>query len=77
MWHAQDGMGWWMIFGSLMMIAFWGGVIWLIVSLARPSRPEPPGQDTAIRILRERYARGELSREEFDRMLAELNGTSR
>lgn len=77
MWHTQDGMGWWMIFGTLMMIAFWGGVIWLVISLARPSRPESSGDDVAIGILRERYARGELSREEFDRMLAELTGTGR
>jgi hypothetical protein len=31
MWHADDGMGWWMLWGGLMMVLFWGAIIALIV----------------------------------------------
>ncbi len=34
MWHMWDipiGMGWWMAFGWLWMVVFWGGLIALIV----------------------------------------------
>jgi putative membrane protein len=71
------GLGW-MIFGSLMMIVFWGGLIALIVLAVRgltssgkrdsgpqgPSRSEP----TALEILKIRYARGEITREEYEEM---------
>jgi putative membrane protein len=53
----------------VMMLVFWGVVIvgmvlairWL-VSQGRDSRPT----DTALAILRERYARGEINRDEFE-----------
>ncbi len=71
--------GWgWMIFGSLMMIAFWGGLIALIVlavrgltgSGRRDSAPQPPAQiePTALEILKIRYARGEITSEEYEQM---------
>jgi len=44
-------------------------VIWLGRSLG--SRPEHQ-EDEALRILRLRYARGEISREEYERMLKDL-----
>ena len=31
MWHSGDGMGWWMLWGGLMMVFFWGAIIALIV----------------------------------------------
>src|SRR3972149_5532526 len=31
MWHTGDGMGWWMLWGGLMMILFWGAIIALVV----------------------------------------------
>ena len=63
---------WW---GVLMML-FWalliGGIIVLIASLVRQGpAAEPPrgGRDSrAMEILRERYARGEITQEEFERM---------
>ncbi len=71
-WH--DGWGWGgMMSGGLMMIAFWGGLIILIVvavrSLGGSSRPTPTGAAsgrTALGILEERFARGELDKAEFE-----------
>lgn len=58
MWHW--GWGWWMGFG---MVAFWllvGVAIWF---LARSSLPREHG---AEEILADRFARGEISAEEYD-----------
>lgn len=66
-----DGWGGW-LGGALMMLIFWGGLAALIVFLVRgfgahPSRGEEKrrGQD-AREILAERFARGEISEEEFE-----------
>ena len=65
-------MGWmwgaWGIGMMLMMLVFWGlliaGIVVGIRWLTRQS--EGSRSDAAIEILRERYARGEISKEEFD-----------
>ena len=74
MWHTGDGMGWWMLWGGLMMILFWGAIIALVVwSVQAISRRDdghaqsgaiPPR--TPLEIAKERYARGEISREQFE-----------
>ena len=71
-WH--DGWGWGhMFFGSLMMLLFWGALIILIIFAVRfiSGRPArngdgPAPQKRAIDILEERYARGEIDKEEFE-----------
>jgi putative membrane protein len=63
------GMGW---FGPIIMVAFWIAVIlgvillirWLIVS-TRTSGPKIHSEDSALEILKRRYARGEIDKEEF------------
>jgi putative membrane protein len=64
----MDGMGW-MILHGVFWLAVLAGVIGLIVTLARRSDPEPraPGRrsSNALTILEERYARGEIQREEY------------
>lgn len=68
MWMAHDSMGWWMVFGALATVAFWGTIIALIVWIAKSfaqgqgrERQEPP-----LEAARRRYAQGEISREEFE-----------
>lgn len=69
-WHMGDGWGWWMMFGWLWMVALWGLIVWAAVYIARrlSGSPETPrSRSNALDILEERYARGELTDEEFDK----------
>jgi putative membrane protein len=82
-WDWGPGMhpGWWM-WGAggavmmLMMLVFWGLVIAGLVlgfrRLARQGRDDRG--DRALEILRERYARGEINKEEFDVRRRDLGG---
>lgn len=60
--------GAWGILMMLMMVAFWGLIIAGIVLGVRWLTRHAGGQptDRALEILRERYARGDITREAFD-----------
>ena len=57
----------WGFFGGLLALAFWILVIVVVISLARgrSSGRAPATISSALKLLEERYARGEISREEF------------
>ena len=68
------GGGWFM---PIIMIAFWGLVIWGIVALARgvasPSNSGSSNQtDSALEILKRRYARGEINKQEYEERKKDL-----
>jgi putative membrane protein len=54
----------------LMMLAFWGLVIWGIIALVRWGRRTGCGvsdsSESALETLKRRYASGEISREEYE-----------
>jgi putative membrane protein len=56
---------WWIM--PILMIVFWGLIIWGIVMLVRrpSSSSSGPNDDSALEILKKRYAAGEITREEF------------
>jgi putative membrane protein len=87
MWYPDHGYSWaWMVVMGLMMILFWGGLIVLVAWLFRSSmggnanrvsgRADGEAQDhssrSALEILKERYARGEISREEYEQIRDDL-----
>ncbi|MDE3096954.1 MAG: SHOCT domain-containing protein [Chloroflexota bacterium] len=82
MWGSVDGGGWWMLWGSIMMVLFWGGIIalvvWVVQSLARPSHESGAGGpgatqgETPQEIAARRYARGEITSEEYARIVNDL-----
>ena len=73
MWHSGDGMGWWMVFGSVWMVFFWALIIWALVRLFGRGEPTDGGhRESPVDIVRRRYARGEINREEFERLLKDL-----
>jgi putative membrane protein len=73
MWYIHQGMGWWMVFGVILMILFWGGIITLIIwGIGRLSRHGTIGKPTPLDILKERYARGEITKEQFEQMKKDI-----
>lgn len=78
MWCSHEGMGWWMVFGGVWMFVFWAAIIALLVwGITRVVRRGESGPGAARRaepldIARERYARGEISREEFEQIKKDL-----
>ncbi len=73
MWH--DGMGWGMAFGGVWMVLFWGALIgfgvWAVTRLSK--RDSSESKVNHIEIAKERYAKGEISKEEFDQLKKDLS----
>lgn len=77
------GFGWWGILMVITMLLFWGliigGVVLLFIWLLRQGRPAEPGigagRSRALEILQERYAKGEITREEYEQMRRDIEGT--
>lgn len=71
------GWGWGMGFGMISMVLFWVLVILGIVVLVRhvggssASSGAPPSK-TALDLLNERYARGEIDKQEFEEKKRDL-----
>lgn len=76
-----ENFGWgggWMFFGGVMMLLFWGGLIALIVVAIRSmtssntsSRNEASDQRndntlSPLEVLQSRYAKGEISRDDYE-----------
>ena len=74
MWYGFEGMGWgWIGLGMVHMALFWVLVIVGIVVLARSLGNGPAPGRGPLDILNERYARGELTRDQFEQMKRDLN----
>jgi putative membrane protein len=79
MWYMHDGWGWWMIFGGIWMLLFWIAIIWLVVwgirSLVRHREPGEgtPEKRDPLDIAKERYAKGQISKEEFEQIKKDLS----
>jgi putative membrane protein len=80
-WHMRDygygrGMmgGYW--FGGFIMwiiiILIIALLVYLIIRARRPEGAEGPFQETPLDILKKRYARGEISKEEFDEIRKDI-----
>lgn len=74
-----DGYGWGgMGFGGVGMLLFWGLIVVVVVLLAwsfvgRSSGARESGSaKTALDIIRERYAKGEIDKEEFEQKRHDL-----
>jgi putative membrane protein len=71
-WHMMPyGYG-----GFFMWILLIGAIILIVFLVTRPSKDksnEPKPNESALDILKKRYARGEITKEEFEQMKQDLN----
>ncbi len=72
-WDFGLGGGWW-ILAWILMLLFWAGLIALIVwgIKALTSGGGTTTGNTPLDIARERYARGEITKEEFEQIKKDL-----
>ena len=67
------GMGWWM---PIVWIAILGLIVWVVITLTKrasgPSTQDSNKNISALEILKERYARGEIGKDEFEEKRKDL-----
>jgi putative membrane protein len=62
--------------GMIGMVAFWALLIWGAVYLAsRVTPPDAPHTNSALDILEQRFARGEIDRDELETRRGTLQGS--
>jgi putative membrane protein len=68
MYYGVGHMGSIGLFGGIWMLLFWIAVIWLIIWLIRKGSDNSKPIDT----LKTRYAKGEITKKQFDQMKKDL-----
>ncbi len=68
----------WMIVNVIFWLAVIGGIAWLIIRLTRRSgtgftNSNPPAGQSAKEIAQMRYARGEITREQYQQLIDDLS----
>ena len=63
--------GWWIV-AILVMAAMMGGMLWMMLGMASGRRSDSTSDP--LEIVRQRYARGEISEEEYQRVRRGLEG---
>ena len=70
-WGAGSMMSW--FGGGIMMILFWAVVIYFIVWFVRSNKTSGMDNNKALDILKERYAKGEIDKKEFEEKKKDLS----
>ena len=72
-WNWGEGAGWWMITMVIANVAFWGGLValcvWALGHFTGSARGE---HHDPVAIARERLARGEITREQYEEIRTTL-----
>lgn len=69
-WEFGHSMGWWWIIGLVFMVI----IVWVILKVMNQNKNSNTRVDnkSALDILKERYARGEIDKQEFDERKKDL-----
>lgn len=74
-WSAGNMMGWYG--GGIMMVIFWvlfiGLIVWIVREAGGRNSHSTHSSSQALNILKERYAKGEISKEEFESKKKDLS----
>jgi len=75
MWYMHEFGGWSMLFGGIGMLIFWGGIIALVIwGVSRLTKHgHSATRNNPLDIARERYARGEINKEQFEQIKKDLS----
>lgn len=65
-WDMYFGYGWGMGFGLIFMVVFWILVILGLIAIVKYIKGKEHEPESALEILKKRYAKGEISKEEFE-----------
>jgi putative membrane protein len=64
------GMGWGWVIGLIVLAL----IVWVVVrTTSHNSRTAPEGRETALDVLKKRYARGEIDKQEFEEKKKDLS----
>jgi putative membrane protein len=72
MWWHHEGFGWFALFGGILWLILIGVIIYAVISLLAPSRETRRHDEDPLEIAKRRYARGDITREEFDQIRRDL-----
>jgi putative membrane protein len=78
MWRMHSGMGWWTvstaIWNILFLVGLIGLVVWIVRRLSGRAHDDArrPEKQDALEIAKMRYARGEITKEQFDQIKKDL-----
>ena len=70
MWFVNGYHWWWMSVWMLVPLLIVILVVWIVTRAA--SGPPQPSEETPEQILKRRYARGEIERDDYERRLSDL-----
>ena len=72
MWDHVDMNGWWVVWMSIMMVVFWGGLIALLFWGIGMVSGAGKRSDAPLEIAGRRYASGEITRDEYEEVRSSL-----
>ena len=74
MWGANEGMGWWMLFGGVFWLLFIGALVYLLSSAFDRGTGGPHARsENPLEIAKRRLASGDISHEEYERIRETLS----
>lgn len=71
-WSSHMWPNWYLFPSGIIVVVFWALIIWLIIRLINKSKSEVKEEKSPLEIVDERYAKGELTKKEFDQMKKDL-----